>query len=158
MRNQKTLSIILLLLTLLLALAACGGPSPDTSSQDNTSTNAATTPALNPTDVLVTLQDTKILPAQKTFKPGVLYNFVVANAGTKHHGFVIVLSVIKVAQMTTADLQKSALVFVNDLAPGQSMEVVYTFPASAVGVDYVMTSPLQGDPLAGTKVSISVKQ
>ncbi len=160
MRIQKTISLFLLFFTLLaVLLTACGGgnTSSDTNSQDNTSANTTETPVQLPAGVTIALKDAQIVSSQTTFKPGVAYSFVVANVGKKHHGFVIVPTTVNVAQMTTADLQKSALVFVDDLAPGKTATMNYTFLASAVGVSYVMTSQLPGDAKAGLKVSISVK-
>src|SRR5215831_17481595 len=158
MNSQKTIRLMLLALILLLALAACGGgdTGSDTSSQDTTSTNAATTTPPNPTYDNVSLKDTKIVPSLTTFSPGIPYRFIVANVGKKDHGFVILLSALNVAQMSKDDLHKAALIIIDNLTPHQSMIVDYTFPASALGQNYEMTSPMPADFQAGLKVSITV--
>jgi len=158
MNSQKTIRLVLLALILLLALAACGGgdTSSYTGSQDTTSTNATTTTPPTPTYDIVSLKDTKIVPSLTTFSPGVPYRFIVANVGKKDHGFVILLSALNVSQMSKDDLHKAALIIIDNLTPHQSMIVDYTFPASALGQNYEMTSPMPADFQAGLKVSITV--
>lgn len=153
MRTQKTVSISLLLFTLLSALLAGCGALTSTASPDITV--IATAPP--PTDVVVTLDDKKIVPSRTTFSPGVTYDFFVANSGKKHHGLAVVPSSLNVTQMTAAQIQQSSLFIVADVAPQKGASVTYTFPATSAGVSYQMLSPVPGDYKAGLSLAITVK-
>jgi uncharacterized cupredoxin-like copper-binding protein len=158
MRIQKTVSISLLLFTLLSAmLAGCGAFGNPASANPTEAPNGSVTPAPQPVDVVITLQDNKILPSRTSFSPGATYVFYVANTGKKHHGLVVVPSALNVSQMTATQFQQTALFTVNDLAPGKSSSVEYTFPATSAGASYQMTSPLPGDYKAGLILAITVK-
>ncbi len=154
MRTQKTVSVSLLLFTLLSAFLAGCGALVNTANPDDT---ALVTPAAQPTTVVVTLEDNKIILKQTAFSPGVTYEFIVANAGQKHHGIAILPSGLNVTQMTAAQLQQAALLIVADVAPTKGATVTYTFPTTSAGASYQLTSPVPGDFKAGLTLAITVK-
>jgi hypothetical protein len=158
MKIQKAVSISLLLFALLLGLAACGGSSSTSSSTDDSlpATDTAV-PTLVP-DIIVILKDSKIVSTVTTFKPGVPYRIVLSNQGSKDHQFAVLSASLNVAQMTATQLQKAALAYVPDVAPGKSAIIDFTFPATAVGVSYEMASYPKSSSQGGVVLPIAVKQ
>jgi ABC-type glycerol-3-phosphate transport system substrate-binding protein len=158
MKIQKAVSISLLLFALLLGLAACGGSSSTSSSADDSLPATDTAVPTLPPDIIVVLKDTKIVSTMTTFKPGVPYRIVLSNQGSKDHQFAVLSASLNVAQMTATQLQKAALAYVPDVAPGKSAIIDFTFPATAVGVSYEMASYPKSSSQGGVVLPIAVKQ
>jgi len=154
MRTQKIVSASLLLFTLLSALLAGCGALTNTANPEDT---ALVTPAAAPAIVVVTLEDNKIILKQLAFAPGVTYEFIVANAGQKHHGIAILPSGLNIMHMTAAQLHQSALLIVDDVAPAKGTTLIYAFPTTSAGASYQLTAPVPGDFKAGLTLAITVK-
>jgi hypothetical protein len=158
MKIQKAVSISLLLFALLLGLAACGGSSSTSSSTDDSLPSTDTAIPTIPPDIIVVLKDTKIISTMTTFKPGLPYRIVLSNQGNKDHQFAVLSTSLNVAQMTATQLQKAALAYVRDVAPGKSAIIDFTFPVTAVGVSYEMASYPKSSSQGGVILPIAVKQ
>ena len=119
----------LLLILCIAALAACGSSSnSSTGSTGNSSTiqSATNTPSVIKRQVVqVTLVDYKILPATSTFQVGMLYQFVVTNKGKVDHMFMIAPPMSD--SMMMSNMYGSALAYIIDVAPGQTLTLNYTF-------------------------------
>ena len=157
MKIQKAVSISLLLFALLLGLAACGGSSTSSSADDSLPATDTAVPTIPP-DIIVILKDSKIISTMTTFKPGLPYRIVLSNQGNKDHQFAVLSANLNVAQMTATQLQKAALAYVRDVAPGKSAIIDFTFPATAVGVGYEMASYPKSSSQGGVILPIAVKQ
>ena len=158
MKIQKAVSISLLLFALLLGLAACGGSSSTSSSANDSLPATDTAVPTLPPDIIVVLKDTKIVATMTTFKPGVPYRIVLSNQGNKDHQFAVLSASLNVAQMTATQLQKAALAYVHDVAPGKSAIIDLTFPVTTVGVSYEMASYPKSSSQGGVILPIAVKQ
>ena len=119
----------LLLILCIAALAACGSSSnSSTGSTGNSSTiqSATNTPSVIKRQVVqVTLVDYNILPATSTFQVGMLYQFVVTNKGKVDHMFMIAPPMSD--SMMMSNMYGSALAYIIDVAPGQTLTLNYTF-------------------------------
>ena len=81
----------------------------------------------------ITLGDNTIEASQTTFQVGVLYTFNVTNTGRHAHNFNI-STPVSVAGSLNAALDGALLKVDQDqLSPGASATVEYTFPDSAAG-------------------------
>src|SRR2546422_9624278 len=101
---------------LLAVLSACGGTSSSTSNQMN-----------------VTLSDIKIQSAQTTFTAGTKYHFVVTNNGKVAHEFMIMPMGMQMGNMSMDEMHKMALAMIDNVAPGETKTVDYTFTQSTGG-------------------------
>ncbi len=158
MKIQKAVSISLLLFALLLGMVACGGSSTSSSSADDSLPATDTAVPTLPPDIIVILKDTKIVSTVTTFKPGVPYRIVLANQGSKDHQFAVLSTSLNITQMTATQLQKAALAYVRDIAPGKSAIIDFTFPPTAVGISYEMASYPKSSSKGGVLLPITVKQ
>ncbi len=116
------------LLFLCIAILAACGSSSNTGSTTGSSTihSATNTPsAVKRQVVQVTLVDYKILPATSTFQVGVPYQFVVTNKGKVDHMFMIAPPMSD--SMMMSNMYGSALAYIIDVAPGQTLTLNYTF-------------------------------
>ncbi len=157
MKIQKAVSISLLLFALLLGLAACGGSSTSSSADDSLPATDTAVPTIPP-DIIVILKDSKIISTVTTFKPGLPYRIVLSNQGNKDHQFAVLSASLDVTHLTATQLQQAALAYVRDVAPGKSAIIDFTFPATAVGVGYEMTSYPKSSSQGGVTLPIAVKQ
>jgi len=157
MKIQKAVSISLLLFALLLGLAACGGGSTSSSADDGLPATDTAVPTIPP-DIIVILKDSKIISTMTTFKPGLPYRIVLSNQGNKDHQFAVLSASLDVTHLTATQLQKAALAYVRDIAPGKSALIDFTFPASTVGVSYEMASYPKSSSQGGVVLPIVVKQ
>jgi uncharacterized cupredoxin-like copper-binding protein len=148
--TRLTLLCIIMLVTFLVA--ACGSPAPAatqapaqpaateaptqpaaTAAAPTPSGSVETVPAGNGTQVDITLADNTIDASQTEFQVGVPYTFVVKNTGRHAHNFII-NPPVSVAGSLEAALNRALLVVPQEqLAPGASVIVEYTFPDSAAG-------------------------
>ena len=146
MKRIIPLSIIVLIMFI---AAACGSPTPaatqapatdDPSAQPaatemapTESATLETAPTGNGTQVEITLADNTIDASQTEFQVGVPYTFVVTNTGRRAHNFSI-NPPVSVAGSLDAALDSALLAVPQEqLGPGASATVEYTFPDSAAG-------------------------
>jgi hypothetical protein len=157
MKIRKAVSISLLLFALLLGMVACGGSSTSSSSTDDSLPATDTAVPTLPPDIIVVLKDTKIVSTVTIFHPGIPYRIVLANQGSKDHQFAVLSTSLNITQMTATQLQKAALAYVRDIAPGKSAIIDFTFPPTA-GISYEMASYPKSSSKGGVLLPITVKQ
>lgn len=137
--------IAIFLVAIPLVLAACGGATPAatqrTATQVPTEQPAATDFAVTEppaasgtgTEVDITLADNTIDSSLTTFQVGVPYTFVITNTGQHAHNFNINKPVSVAGSLETA-LNGALLAVPQDqLSPGASVTVEFTFPETSAG-------------------------
>ena len=155
MKRFTLLSVIMLVMFL---VAACGSPAPaeteaptaEIPSTQPAATEAPTQPAAtevvatqlvpvetapagSDTQVDITLADNTIDASQTEFQVGVPYTFVITNTGRHAHNFNI-NPPVSVAGSLEAALDGAMLVVSQEqLGPGASVTVEFTFPETAAG-------------------------
>ena len=145
---KKIVPLSILVLTMLLA-TACAGSTPAAATQAPTQPATATEPPTQPdstqpnptetgavsagTQVDITLADNTIESSLTTFQVGVPYTFVITNTGRRAHNFNINPPVSAAGSLNAALDNALLVVEQNQLGPGASATVEYTFPESAVG-------------------------
>ena len=130
----------------LVVLAACGG-----SARNSGGGNSART-------VQVTETDFKIDASLTTFIPGVTYHFEVSNKGSMAHEFMMMpKSEGSMNGMSMGDMDKMALASIDNIGPGETKTLDYTFPSSAVGSHPEFACYLPGHYEAGMKLDVTVK-
>ncbi len=142
-RNSRlTCGVILALLV--LVLAACG------SSTTSPGSSGAQQVQVNETDF-------KIASSVTTFTPGTSYHFVVTNNGQTAHEFMIMPKAEgSMSGMPMGNMDAMALAKVDNIAPGQTKTLDYTFPASAAGSHPQFACYYPGHYEAGMKLDVSV--
>jgi uncharacterized cupredoxin-like copper-binding protein len=153
MKRIPTLFIVMLVM---LLIAACGSATPvatqapaepaateaptQAATEPPAATEAATqagatepVPVTGGTPVDITLADNTIDTPMTTFQVGVPYTFVITNTGEHAHNFNINTPVSVTGSLEGAF--ESALLAVpqEQLGPGQSVTVDFTFPAESAG-------------------------
>lgn len=168
---KRYIWFLIVMLVMLLA-AACGSPAPTTQEPAQpvaTAQSAATeapaqpsateaVPVSGSTQVDVTLADNTIETSVSSFQVGVPYTFVITNAGEHAHNFNINPPV-----SITGSLQgsfDSALLVVpqEQLGPGQTATVEFTFPDSAAGQLLEFSCLIRRHYDDGMKMDIIVSQ
>ncbi len=97
-----------------------------------TETEAIPAASESGTQVTITLADNTITASQTTFQAGTPYTFVITNNGHRVHNFNI-NPPVSVAGSLDAALSQALLVVTKDqLGPGATATVRYTFPDTAV--------------------------
>ena len=149
MKRIIPLSIIVLIMFI---AAACGSPTPAatqapaqpaatqapvqpaaTEMAPAESATLETDPAANATQVDITLADNTIDASQTEFQVGVPYTFVIKNTGRRAHNFII-NPPVSVAGSLDGALDSALLVLPQEqLGPGASVTIEFTFPDSAAG-------------------------
>jgi uncharacterized cupredoxin-like copper-binding protein len=124
---KRSIIVSLLLILCITILASCGSSSSTGGTvSSNTITSATNTPsAIKRQVVPVTLVDYKILPSISSFQVGVPYQFVVSNKGKVDHMFMIAPPMSD--SMMMSNMYGSALAYIIDVAPGQTLTLNYTF-------------------------------
>lgn len=108
-----------LLVAALTLFVGCGSSSPPAGAQGNT--------------VQVTLSDFKVQAATTTFTAGKTYHFVVTNAGGTAHEFMIMPQMTDMAGMSMDKAHSMALTMIDQIKPGESKTLDYTFATNASG-------------------------
>lgn len=145
--KRFTLLSIIMLITFLVA--ACGSPAPaatqapasEIPSTQPAATEAPTQSAATETapssgsgtQVDITLADNTIESPMTTFQVGVPYTFVITNTGRHAHNFNINPPVSVVGSMEAALDSAMLVVPQEQLGPGASVTVDFTFPPDAAG-------------------------
>ena len=126
----------------MLVLAACGSPAPAATQEPGqpVATQAPAQPgATEPvpltggTQVDITLADNTIDAPMTTFQVGVPYTFVITNAGQHAHNFNINPPVSLTGSLEGAFNSALLVVPQEQLGPGQTATIQFTFPEDAVG-------------------------
>ncbi len=123
-------------------LVACGGNSAPSGSQD----------------VQVTLSEYKITSSMNAFVPGTSYHFVVTNQGQVPHEFMIMPMGMSMQGMSMDDMHKIALTMIDNLAPGETRTIDFTFPSSTSGQHLEFACHLPGHYEAGMKLPVMVNK
>lgn len=115
---KKCLIACLLLILCNFSLTSCGG---------------STGPA-GSTTVQVTLSDYNINASLTTFSIHTLYHFVVTNKGIVNHEFNIMPPMT--GEMTPDEVHKSALAYIDVVAPGETKTLDYTFTKDTSNLEF----------------------
>jgi uncharacterized cupredoxin-like copper-binding protein len=159
MKKITPLSIILLIM---FVATACATPATqEPAVPQGTPLQAATleTPPIGTgTTVEITLADNTIEATQTEFKVGETYSFVITNTGTHAHNFNINPPVSMVGSLEAA--LDSALLVVpqQELGPGASVTVDFTFPPDSAGQLLEFSCLIRRHYDDGMKVDITVMQ
>lgn len=158
--------IPLLIMLVMFLVAACGSPAA-TTTQVSTQPAATEAPAQSGAtqapvaagdQVNVTLADNTIDASTTTFKVGVPYTFVITNKGKHAHNFNINPPESLAGSLEEA-LNKALLVVPQEqLNPGQSVTVDFTFPDSAAGQLLEFSCLIRRHYEDGMKVDITVEK
>jgi uncharacterized cupredoxin-like copper-binding protein len=135
----------LLLIVLFAGLSACSAAGGSTNSN-------------KPVDVHVTANEYAFQSSMTTFKVGVPYHFIVTNKGTVEHEFMIVKP-IEAGTMDMEEMDSMALADIedDDLQPGQTASVDYTFTKAYPAGTLEFSCHIKGHYEAGMKLPITVQ-
>jgi uncharacterized cupredoxin-like copper-binding protein len=129
---------------LILLLAACGG-------------GAATS---GPKPVQITENEFSIVSSISTFTAGTPYHFVVKNVGKATHEFMIMPKdegpMMTGINMPMDHMDSIALTRTNNIEPGGTETIDYTFPDSTKGTHPQLVCYLPGHYEAGMKLGVAV--
>lgn len=119
---------------------------------------ATEAPATSGNEVDITLADNTIDASMTTFQVGVPYTFVITNTGRRAHNFNI-NPPVSVAGSLAQALDSALLVVPQEqLSPGQSTTVEFTFPDTAAGQLLEFSCLIRRHYDDGMKVDITVTQ
>jgi uncharacterized cupredoxin-like copper-binding protein len=125
---------------LLLFVAACGG-----------NTSASTQP------VQITLTEFHIASSVTRFTPGVPYQFIITNKGKLAHEFMIMpKNEGDMSMMPMSQMDKLALAKVENIKPGTTVTLTYTFAQRAAGTHPQFACYYPGHYMAGMKLDVTV--
>ena len=180
---MKRVSSLFIVIVVMFLIVACGSPTPvatqepaqPAATEAPTQSSATEAPAVtevptqsgatetpgasgNGTQVDVTLADNTIDASMTTFQVGVPYTFVVTNTGQHAHNFNINPPVAVAGSLQQA--LDSALLAVpqEQLAPGQTATVEFTFPDTAGGQLLEFSCLIRRHYEDGMKLDITVTQ
>ncbi|MGI9058815.1 MAG: hypothetical protein ACR2H5_09580 [Ktedonobacteraceae bacterium] len=126
-------------------------PAPNTIQYDN----IQQTPTPGAVQVTVALAEYTIVSSQIVFHAGTTYYFVVSNHGQQVHEFMIMPEKPDGSELPP-DLQyKEQLIEIEQIAPGTTMRINYTFSATGAG-RYEIACQMRGHYQAGMKLPIRV--
>ncbi len=128
-----------------LLLAACGG---------NGGSPTSSTSTAKP--VQITETDFKIASSIINFTPGTAYHFEVTNNGRSTHEFMIMPSSMNMGGMPMGDMDKMALAKGDNIAPGQTVTLDYTFPSSTAKSHPQFACYYPGHYEAGMHLNVNV--
>lgn len=142
-KTRLTLLITTVLIASSLLLSACG-------------------PSTNPdgsVNVEVTLRDFGIESSLNTFEVGVPYHFIITNEGAINHELMIMEPMMPGMDITMEEMDAMALAYVeeDELPPGNTQTLDYTFtePANAGSLEFACHTT--GHYEAGMMIPITVK-
>jgi len=138
--------------------AVTEAPTQSAATEPATQAGATEAPATGENQVNVTLADNTIDASMTEFKVGVPYTFVITNEGQHAHNFNINPPVSVAGSLEQA--LDSALLAVpqEQLSPGQSVTVEFTFPDSATGQLLEFSCLIRRHYEDGMKLDITVTQ
>lgn len=155
---------IVLLVTLFVAACGSAAPTP-TQAPVQPATQAPAEPATTEpvpvtggTQVDITLADNTIETNMTSFQVGVPYTLVITNTGQRAHNFNI-NPPVSVAGSLEQALDSALLVVPQEqLAPGQTATVEFTFPDTAVGQLLELSCLIRRHYDDGMRVDITVSE
>ena len=112
------------------------------------------------TDVEVTLTDFQVVSSSTRFSAGTPYTFTITNEGQVPHEFMFIPPVMAgMADMHGEATHNTALIEVDEdeLPPGATYTLSYTFPESAVGTALEIACHTPGHYEAGMRLPITVE-
>jgi uncharacterized cupredoxin-like copper-binding protein len=128
-----------------LVLAACDGSTGHPSSSSG------------PHTVQITEADYTIASSQTRFSAGTPYHFVVTNQGqTAHELMILPRSEGAMPDMPMSEMDQLALARVENIAPGQTVSLDYTFPNTTKGSHPQFACYYPGHYEAGMKLDVAV--
>ena len=129
--RQRLAAIVVITLLMGVSLAACTAYA-----------QTAPTPAPHVQMVNVTLTDTTITASQTAVRPGVRYDFIVTNHGTVAHQFWLMPGGMaqQMKQMPRAQWHSHLLASTQDIAPGKTAQVAYTFTTATMKQSWALGS------------------
>jgi len=138
--NKKLVGV---LVVAVLFLTACGAQS-------------------NSNDVTVTLTDFGIESSRTSFEVGVPYHFTITNNGAINHEIMIMPPLTEEQMMMNMDMEamdKMALAMIeeDELTPGATKTLDYTFTEPAPAGTLEFACHVEGHYVAGMKLPITVK-
>jgi uncharacterized cupredoxin-like copper-binding protein len=149
---MKRMALFGLMMIIWIGMSACGSASTPTPTAEAAATEGSTTG----TRVDILLEDNTIESSLASFQAGIPYSFVIANAGRHAHNFNI-STPVSVAGSLDAALSSALLtVDQNQLSPGDSVTVDYTFPESAAGAPLEFSCLIQRHYDSGMLLAITV--
>ena len=119
--------------------------------------NIQQTPTAGSVQVKVTLAEYTINSSLTVFHAGMTYHFVVANRGRMVHEFLIIPEKPDGSLPSPEVQYKDKLIEIEQIAPGTTMNINYTFSASATG-RYEIACQMRGHYQAGMKLPIHVSE
>ena len=162
MKKITPLFIVVFVMFLVVACAsatpgATQEPAQPVATEAPTQAAATEEPAAG-NQVDITLADNTIDASMTTFQVGVPYTFVITNAGQRAHNFNINPPVSVAGSLEQA--LDSALLIVpqEQLSPGQTATVEFTFPDTAAGQLFEFSCLIRRHYDDGMKVDITVTQ
>jgi uncharacterized cupredoxin-like copper-binding protein len=170
---MKRYTWFFIVMLVMFLVAACGSPAPTTqepaqpvataqSAASETPAQPAATEAVpvsgSSTRVDVTLADNTIETSMSSFQVGVPYTFVITNAGEHAHNFNINLPVAITGSLEGSFDSALLVVPQEQLGPGQTATVEFTFPASAAGQLLEFSCLIRRHYDDGMKMDIIVSQ
>ena len=163
--KQITSLFVVVLVTFLVV--ACASPTPAQPAATEAPTQSAATeapaatesvPVTGGTQVDIKLADNTLETNMTSFQVGVPYTFVITNTGRRAHNFNI-NPPVSVAGSLDQALDSALLVVPQEqLAPGQSATVEFTFPDTAAGQLLEFSCLIRRHYEDGMKVDITVTQ
>lgn len=161
MKRITPISIVVLIMFLATACASATSSTQEPPATEATPLQLATleTPPVGTgTPIEITLADNTIEASQLEFQVGVPYSFVITNTGTHAHNFNVNPPVSMVGSMEAA--LDSALLVVpqQQLGPGASVTVDFTFPPDSAGQLLEFSCLIRRHYDDGMKVDITVMQ
>jgi uncharacterized cupredoxin-like copper-binding protein len=114
-------------------------------------------PGGGPVEVRVTLSDFTVVPSQTDFVAGWTYRFVATNQGAVNHEFMITPPMM--AGMSMEKMHEMALLEIeeDDLPPGATRTLEYTFPDPAPAGKWEFACHVEGHYAAGMHVPIVIQ-
>lgn len=171
---MKRITLLSVIAIAMLTVTACGSPAPATSqapatqavetqspasqSQSSSAQSPTQPPASSSigTEVDMTLADNTIDSTLTTFQAGVPYTFVIKNTGTHPHDFNINPPISLAGSLDAALSQALLVVPRQQLPPGATVTVTYTFPDSAVSVPLEFSCLIPRHYQDGMRLAITV--
>lgn len=152
---KRQVSLMGLLVLVLILLAACAR-SGDANTANTTSSQGSPT-VQGAQEVQITETEYHITTSLTNFAPGKSYHFVVTNKGTTAHEFMIMpKSEGSMDGMPMGNMDTMSLAKLENIAPGQTQTVDYTFSSSAANSHPEFACYLSGHYEAGMKLSVTV--
>ena len=166
---MKRITPLFIVMLVMFLIAACGSATPvatqapvEPAATESPATEApgATepVPVTGGTQVDITLADNTIDASMTTFQLGVPYTFVITNTGQRAHNFNI-NPPVSVAGSLEGALDSALLVVPQEqLNPGQTATVEFTFPAESAGQLLEFSCLIRRHYEDGMKVDIIVTE